>query len=117
MRNGNFGQGTCISKVFVGSREISFFCMRETLNLLLFGCFLLRDILLRSVFRSRVVTYLIDLLTRAYSRLTTGLSSLWSTLEKVSQSSFFLSYLIACVVTNRSTQRVGRQALRTFYFK
>ena len=69
----------------------------------------------------------------AYSRLVTGLSCLCFALEKTSLSlvffvflgftsekallyffRFFSSYLFTCAANNRSTQRVGRQATKTY---
>ena len=45
--------------------------------------------MLMGAFRSCVVTYIIDLLTRAYLRLATALACLCSTCEKASLSSVF----------------------------
>ena len=48
--------------------------------------------MLMGAFRSCVVTYIIDLLTRAYSRLTTALACLCSTSEK---ASLFLVFFVS----------------------
>ena len=77
--------GANIPYQWVATKEIiGYYRMRETFNLLCFECFFLRNNKLMGAFCSCVATYIIDLLTRAYSRFVTGLPCLCSTSEKAS---------------------------------
>ena len=74
--------------------------MRETLNL----CFGLRDNMLMGAFRSCVVTYIIDLLTRAYWRLALDLHVYVPPLKRrlLLWLSLFLTVLFICMCRNWS---------------
>ena len=103
-RNGNFYKGTKFAKLLMERKLTTvryhkkvhwyFFCMDVTANCCVFQVLCYGAIMLMGAFRLCIVTYIIALLTRARSKLSSWLSYLCSTSKKIVTVFGFLHFLL-----------------------